>query len=83
MPALDKEWCISTHIKLNRCGKRGERGYSAVYSFLLTSAWHLVETVDCIVSDLALIKKGHYFVWKLDCLRGKMAVVRFSPHTQT
>lgn len=65
--------------------EREER--EAIVLFILScsphSVWHLIETMDHIVSDLPLIKKGHYFVWQLDCLRGKKAVVRFSPHTQT
>lgn len=52
--------------------EREEKG--AVVLFILFCSphlWHLVETTDHTVSDLALIKKGHYFVCKLNCLREK------------
>lgn len=58
MPALHKEQPVSTHIRpalLDRYGNRGKRGYGTVYSFLLTSIWLLVETVDHIWSNLSLI----------------------------
>ena len=66
MPALYKEQCISTPIKAALpidVEKRGKGGYDGtVYSFLLSSAWHLIETVDHIGSNLALTEKWQCFL---------------------
>lgn len=75
VPALHKEQPVSTHIRpalLDRYGNRGKRGYGTVYSFLLTSIWLLVETVDHIWSNLSLIGNRQWcFAWELDGLVGK------------